>query len=227
MLVKNWMTRPVVTIDINESMYDAIKLTKKHAIKMLPVLKKNQLVGIITDRDLKKSSASDATTLEVHELLEVVSNIKIADIMTKDPVTVPLNFTVEETAKVLMDKKISGVPVLDDNEDVAGIITQSDIFKALISLTGICDDCIQFAFRLEDRSGSIKEVADIIRNFGGRMTSILSTYENVPAGYRNVYIRFHGFDADKVPEITAAFKKHATILYMVYPSRNKREIFEE
>ena len=140
MLAKNWMTKPVVTIDLNESMYDAIKLTKKHDIKMIPVLKKNQLAGIITDRDLKKASASDATTLEMHELLEVLSNIKIADIMTKDPITVPLNFTVEETARVLLDKKISGVPVLDDNGDVAGIITQSDIFKVLISLTGICDE---------------------------------------------------------------------------------------
>jgi len=227
MLVKKWMTKPVVTIDLNESMYDAIKLTKKHDIKMIPVLKKNQLAGIITDRDLKKASASDATTLEMHELLEVLSNIKIADIMTKDPITVPLNFTVEETARVLLDKKISGVPVLDDNGDVAGIITQRDIFKVLISLTGICDECIQFAFRLEDRSGSIKEIADIIRNYGKRMTSILSTYENMSKGYRNVYIRFYGLDSGKVPEITAAFKKHATILYMVDTSRNRREIFEE
>src|SRR5210317_259382 len=98
MLVSNWMSKDVITIDVNDSMHDAIKLMKQNDIRMLPVVKKGKLVGIVTDRDLKRASASDATTLDVHELLYLVSKIKVGNIMTKDPITVPQNFTVEKTA---------------------------------------------------------------------------------------------------------------------------------
>ena len=80
MLVKNWMSKNVVVIDVNDSMQDAMRLLKEHRIRMLPVLKKNRLVGIVTDRDLKKASASDATTLEIHELLYLLTKIKVKDI---------------------------------------------------------------------------------------------------------------------------------------------------
>ncbi len=89
MLVSNWMSKNVVTVDVEDSMHDAVKLMKENEIRMLPVLKKGKLVGIITDRDLKRSAASDATMLDVHELLYLVSKIKVRNIMTKDPITVP------------------------------------------------------------------------------------------------------------------------------------------
>ena len=84
MLVKNWMSKNAITANINDSMQDAMKYLKEHDIHMLPVMKKGKLVGIITDRDLKKASASDATTLEVHELLYLLMKIKVKDIMTRD-----------------------------------------------------------------------------------------------------------------------------------------------
>jgi len=137
MLVKYWMSRNVVTIDANDSMQDAMKLLKEHDIRMLPVMKNGKLVGIVTDRDLKRASASDATSLEIHELLYLVTKIKVKDIMTKDPITVPPDYTAEETAQVLLDGKISGAPVVDDGGQVVGTITQTDLFRVLISLTGI------------------------------------------------------------------------------------------
>ena len=66
MLAKNWMSKPAVTIDGNDSMKDAIKSLKDHSINMLPVMEKGKLVGIVTDRDIKRASASDATSLEIH-----------------------------------------------------------------------------------------------------------------------------------------------------------------
>ena len=62
MLVSNWMSKNVITIDVDDSMQDAMKLMKEKDIRMLPVLKKGKLVGVVTDRDLKRASASDATT---------------------------------------------------------------------------------------------------------------------------------------------------------------------
>jgi acetoin utilization protein AcuB len=225
MLVKDWMSREVITIEEDDSMQEALKLLKEHAIRMLPVMKKGKLVGIVTDRDLKKASPSDATTLEVHELLYLLTQIKVKEIMTRDPITVPPDYTVEETAQVLLENKISGAPVMDKTGKVIGTITQTDLFRVLISLTGVASGGIQFGFYLEDKPGSIKEVADIIRQYGGRMVSILTSYGGVADGYRNVFIRMHSVERSKIQSLKDKLSEKATLLYMIDQRQNKREIF--
>jgi acetoin utilization protein AcuB len=227
MLVKYWMSPQVFSIDADASMQDAVNLMKKYTIRMLPVTRKEKLVGVLTDRDLKRASASDATTLEIHELLYLLSKIKVKDIMSKNPITVSPDLTVEETAETLLKNKISGAPVLDDRGKIVGVITQSDIFKVLIALTGVGNSGIQFAFKLEDRPGSIKEIADVIRSVGGRMVSILTSYENVEKGFRKVYIRMHSIDRQKLASLKDRLQKMATLLYMVDHRQNRREIFVE
>ncbi|MBW1978715.1 MAG: CBS domain-containing protein [Deltaproteobacteria bacterium] len=225
MLVKNWMSSKVITVDAEDFMQKAIRLLKENDIRRLPVMKKDQLVGIVTDRDLKRASASDATALEIHELLYLIDKIKVSEVMSKDPISVPPDFTIEETAEVLLNNKISGVPVINHDGKIVGIITQTDLFRALISLTGIGKRGIQFAFQLEDRPGSIKEVADIIRKYGGRMVSILSTYEGVPAGERKVYIRMYDIDRTLLPKLKEELRKEAKVLYMVDHRENRRELY--
>jgi acetoin utilization protein AcuB len=225
MLVENWMNPKVITADVNDSMLDASKILKEHGIRHLPILREGKLVGIITDRDLKRASPSDATTLEVHELLYIIAKIKVGEIMTKNPITVPYNYTVEEAAEILLKHRISGMPVVDKEGRVVGTITQADIFKLLISLTGIGKRGIQFAFELEDRPGSIKEVADILRKYGGRMSSILGHYEKAPEGYRHVYIRAYDINRDKLGELKKELLAAARVLYMIDHRENKREIY--
>ena len=96
MLAKNWMSKNVITIGANESLLDAIKLLQQNDIGRLPVMKKGKLVGIVTDRDVKSASASNAGSLEVHELLYHLSTLKIEKIMTKHPITVPPDLTIDE-----------------------------------------------------------------------------------------------------------------------------------
>ncbi len=225
MLVKNWMNKEVSPVSVEDSMADAIALMKKNDAQMLPVMKGSKLVGIITDRDLKKASASDATTLEVHELLYLLSKLKIKAIMSKNPITVPLDFTVEEAAEVLLLNKISGAPVVDHEGRVVGTIDKEALFKVLISLTGIEKRGVEFAFQVEDRPGSIKEVADVIRKYGGRMASILTAYEGAPEGYRKVYIRMYNVDRPKLPQIKQELADIAPMLYMVDHRENRREIY--
>jgi acetoin utilization protein AcuB len=225
LLVENWMNPKVVTVDADDSMLDATKLMKEHGIRRLPVLEKGKLVGIVTDRDLKRASPSDATTLEAHEILYLIANIKVREIMSKNPITVPWNYTVEEAAEILLQAKISGMPVMDKDGKVIGMITQTDLFKVFISLTGVGKRGIQFAFLLEDRAGSIKEVADVIRAHGGRMASILSSYEKAPEGHRYVYIRMYGVRREDMPQLKEDLKKKGKMLYIVDSRENKREIF--
>jgi len=225
MLVRNWMSQNVVSVDGNDSLVDATKKLKENDIRMLPVTRKGKLVGIITDRDIKRASASDANTLDIHELLYLISKIKVKDIMTRDPITVPPDYTVEEIADLLLVNKISGVPVVDGRDRISGIITQHDVFKAIISLTGLKSRGIQFAVQIEDRPGSIKEVADILRRYGGRMASILSSYDRIQKGYRKAYIRMYEIDRLRLPQLEEELKENATLLYMVDLRENKREVY--
>ncbi|MCF8061314.1 MAG: CBS and ACT domain-containing protein [Deltaproteobacteria bacterium] len=225
MLVKNWMNRNIITVDANESMLDAINLLKKHDMLTLPVMRNGELVGVVTDRDLKRASASDATTLEVHELMYILSKIKVKEIMSRPPVTVPFDYTLEETAEILLNNKISGVPVVDHAGQVVGTISQNELFRAMLSVTGLKKRGVQFAFELEDSPGSIKEVADVIREYGGRIASILSSYERAPEGRRNVYLRMYGVDREKLDELVAKLKKKAKVLYMVDHREDRREIY--
>lgn len=226
MLVQYWMNKKVITIDAGDSMLDVTKILKERDIRHLPVLQKGKLVGIVTDRDLKKASPSEATTLEVHELLYLLANIKVEEIMTKDPVTVPPYYTVEEAAEILLSKKISGLPVVDDNGNVVGTITQTDIFKVLLALTGIGKRGIQFGLLIEDRPAATKEIGDVIRSHGGRIASLLSSYERAPEGYKNVFVRAYQIDRDKIELIKEGLGKASKkLLYVIDHRENKREIF--
>jgi len=226
MLVKNWMSKEIVTVNADDSMQNAIYMLKEQNIKILPVMDDANLVGIITDRDLKKASPSDATTLDMHELLFLISKIKVRDLMKKPVYTARPDDTVEEAAAILLEKKISGLPVLDKNNRLVGIITRSDIFRVLLSLSGLGRKGIQFAIRIKDMPGIIKEVRELIHEYGGRTASILSSSDNAPEGYLNFYFRIYQIDRQKLPSLLDKIREKGTLLYMVDHRENKRTIYE-
>jgi acetoin utilization protein AcuB len=220
------MSKKIITVDVNDSMYHASKLLKENNIRGLPVMKNGNLVGVVTDRDLKRASASDANTLDIHELLFLIEKIKVKKVMTKDPITIPLDYTIEEAASVLLDNKLTGAPVVDNEGELVGVITQTDIFRVLVSFTGVKKGGIQFGFLLEDRPGSIKEVADIMRKYGCRIISIMGTSDG-QAGYRHVYIRACDCDQEKVEKLKEGLKAKANMLYMVDHVEKKKEVYQE
>jgi acetoin utilization protein AcuB len=225
MLIRNFMTKNVITIEDEESMPKAIQLLKQHKINMMPVTHQGKLVGVITDRDLKQASPSEATDLETHELKYLLNKIKMKDIMTRQVITVPPDYTIEEAAEILMNHDISGAPVVNEQGQMEGIITSTDLYKALIALSGLGRRGIQFAFQIEDRPGSIKELTDIIRTAGGRIASIMSSYDRVREGWRNVFIRSYGLNREILPQLMKDLQNQATMLYMVDHKENKRQIF--
>ncbi len=225
MLIQNFMTKDVITIAPDDSMQKAIQVLQSHKINMAPVVDGGKIVGVISDRDLKKASPSDATDLDKHELKYLLSKIKVKDIMTKKVITVPSDFTIEEAAEVLLDNDISGAPVLNAQGELVGIITNSDLYRALISLSGLGRRGVQFAFQVEDRPGSIKELTDIIRQSGARLASIMSSYDRVPEGWRQVFIRVYDVDRARLPQLIQDLQQRAQMLYMVDHKENRREIF--
>lgn len=214
MLVREWMASDVITVDENTSMMKALHIMKENNIRRLPVMARGALVGIISDRDLKEASPSKATTLDVHELYYLLAEIKVKEIMTKNPVTIHADETVERAAVVMLEHKVSGLPVINKNNEMVGIITQSDVFRAFVNITGIYKGGVQFAFSLDDRPGSIKEVADTIRECGGRIVSILSSTDMVAEGTRNVYIRIRDMQPEALRAMEERLRQKFKVLYV-------------
>ena len=213
MLVKKWMSKDVVTVRPNDTVIKAQILLKKANIKRLPVLEKKSLVGIVSYWDLKRMLLPSET-------------LKVENVMTKNPVTVPWDYTIGETAEILLKRHISCVPVVDSNGHVIGIITKGDLFRVLVPLTGVGEKGIQIALMVDDRTGSIKEIIDIIRTNGGRLMSVLTSYDEAPKAYLKVYIRMYGIDRNKLPKLREAISEKASVIYFVDYRHNKRDIYE-
>ena len=114
---------------------------------------------------------------------------------------------------------------MDAKGRMVGMISQNDLFNALMSLTGVKRRGIHLAFEVEDRPGSIKDLADIIRRYGGRMASILSSYDRAPQGFRHVYIRAYQVDRDKIGAMLEELQSNAKLRYLVDHREKRREIF--
>lgn len=133
-LVKNWMTTRVMSADRQMPILRAHKLMRMNGIRRLPIVNRHgKLIGIVTRSDIRQAEPSGATTLNVWEINYLLSQLKVNDIMTKEPLTVTPDDSLRTAAKLLHEHKIGALPVVDEQHKPVGIITESDIFRALIS----------------------------------------------------------------------------------------------
>jgi len=225
MLVKNWMSKNVVAIDADDSVREAEGLLVYHEVRMIPVMEGGMLIGVISDRDIKKASVPESVPSDLATV--TLSAVKVKTAMTKGAITVTPDHTVEEAAELLIVNKISGVPVVSPENKVIGVITQSDLFRAMISLTGTGKHGVQFAFYVKDEPGCIRKITDTIRDYGGRIASILATHERCAKGYRRIYVRVYNIDQPSLERLKEVLKEKSTIIYIVDHSKKTREIFEE
>jgi acetoin utilization protein AcuB len=225
MLVRDWMTSDVKTINSDAGIQDAINMMIELGVKMLPVMESDKLVGILTDRDVKHACPSDASLLDFQSIMYQVSRIQVSQIMTPNPITLHPDLTIEEAAEILLQNNISGGPVIDDAGKLIGIVVTDDLFRAMIALTGLKRKGVAFGFQAPDKAGSIKEVTDVIRKNGGRLVSIATTYETAPEGFRNVYVRAFGMTIDTICQLENELRDKAKFLYVVDNETNQRKIF--
>lgn len=191
MYVSDWMTKKVFTLTPDDYLSDAIALMKERCVRHVPVMKGGKLRGIVSDRDIKEYSPSKATTLDIYELHYILAKTKVKEVMHAGVLTTTSDTPVEEAAMIMLDDNVGCLPVVDNGE-LAGIISDKDIFRALVDITGVRHSGNRICVTIEDRAGSIKDVADIIRRYGYRLQGILTSYEGVRAGYRKVVIRTRG-----------------------------------
>jgi acetoin utilization protein AcuB len=212
MLVKDWMSKNLITVKATDSVIKAQILLNEHNISRLLVMQEGDLVGIITDKDIRRLSTPSET-------------LRVKNIMTPNPLTVPWNYTIGEAAEILLEHNISGVPVLGHHGKVSGIITKGDLFRVLVPLTGVGSRGIQLSLFCTDRRGAIKEVTDIIRESGGRIMSVLTSYNDAPKGSVKLYLRMYGLDRKKLETLKQKLKEKTTLLYIVDRRKNTREFY--
>jgi acetoin utilization protein AcuB len=161
----------------------------------MPIMDGEKLVGIVSDRDLKEAAPSKATSLDIWELHYLMSRIIIKDIMTKNPLTISPNATIEKAAIIMHDHKIGGLPVIYDNK-LIGIITEQDIFGALIAITGARKTAHRLTVTIPDDTGTVKDLCELMRNYSFKCVSILTSQMDVEEGFRQVLIRFQANEED-------------------------------
>jgi acetoin utilization protein AcuB len=218
MQVQNWMTSDVITVDPETSIVKVSQILKENKIKRLPVLKDGKLLGMITDEDVKEASPSMATTLTAEELYHLLAETKAKDIMKSNPTTIRPDQTVEVAALKMLEHKVTGIPVITEKGELVGIISQGDVFRVLTSITGIYQGGAQIAFNLEDRAGSIREVADVIRKYRAKIISILSVIETADEGYRHVFIRVKEISEQNLQKMIQELRKKFMLLYVTKDS---------
>lgn len=128
-LVKDWMTTDVMVVQSDTRLPQAKRLMCDHSIRHLPVVDDDKLVGILTWGDVREASASDSTTLSIYELNTLLDELPVGRIMTRNPITVCPLTTITRAAHLMFQHKIGGLPVIDHDDRLIGIITESDIFK--------------------------------------------------------------------------------------------------
>ena len=166
MIIERRMTRNPVTATPEMSVADASALMKREKVHRLPVLdKEHHLVGIISEKDILYASPSPVSTLSIHEMAYLLSQLTVKKLMTHDVITISKETTVEEAARLMVDQDLSSLPVVE-NDKLIGIVSKSDLFKILLELFGARHYGVRMSFLVEDKPGAIAAISNELSKHG-------------------------------------------------------------
>lgn len=172
MYVREYMTPNPVTITPDVSVPQALRIMRDNKVRRLPVLDgKGKLVGIVSDKDLLHASPSPATSLAVWEMHELLAKLKVEKVMARDVVTVSEDLPLEEAARIMVDRRIGGLPVMRE-QTLAGIITETDLFKVLLELLGGRRSGMRVTVSVAGAKGTLAKVANAVFNAGGDIVGL-------------------------------------------------------
>lgn len=184
MLVRDRLTAPVVTVTPENSLTAALTLMRERAIRRLPVVDGGTVVGIVTRTDLMRALPSPATTLSRWEIPALLARAQVREIMTHPVHVIAPDVPLEEAATLLRDHKIGALPVVQGGV-LVGIITESDVFDASISLLGARLPSYRITIDIDDRDSALPDITAAVRMLGLRLHS-LASYPGAPGRLRVV-----------------------------------------
>jgi acetoin utilization protein AcuB len=214
MLIKDWMATKILTIDENTSVMRATRMMKENKVRRLPVLSHGKLVGMITDRDLKEASPAKTNSLDIHELHYLLAEMRVKDVMTPKLVSLDYKETLEKAAIIMLENKISGLPIMDEDENLIGLLSETDVMRGFIHATGIADGTIHYILDVPDKAGATTRVIDICREHGARVISILTSYEDAGEGMKRVALRI-ACPEDQVVSLNKELAEAGELIYHI------------
>jgi acetoin utilization protein AcuB len=183
------MHTDLVTVQPDLSFVKAAKLTKEKQIDHLLVVDaQGKLLGIVSDRDLKQSWASPATSLSAHELNYLLDQLTVGMIMAKKLITVTPEMTIERAAQTMRENRINALPVMKANK-LVGLITSRDVMDILLDAIGISSDSFRFTILAKDRIGFVAEVARLLNEAEISIRSIMAWPEKAHPGTYHIVLR--------------------------------------
>lgn len=193
MLVGERMTSPALTIGPEMGVQDALALMHRDHVRRFPVVdSRGNLVGIISEKDLLNATPSDATTLSVWEINYLLSKLTVEKIMTKNVITITRDTPLEEAARIMADKKIGGLPVVEGLK-VVGIVTETDIFKLFTEILGARVHGIRLTVQVIDEPGGLYKLTGAISGTGANIIS-LTTFQSGTTGTGVITVKVTGVD---------------------------------
>jgi acetoin utilization protein AcuB len=166
------MTHNPVTVRPDTSLHDALKIMRDNKVRRLPVLDEHgKLVGIVSEKDLLYASPSPATSLSVWEINYLTAKITVRDLMTTDVVTICEDCPMEEAARIMVDSKIGGLPVMRDQK-LVGIVTETDLFKIFLELLGAREQGCRFTLLVPEKRGMLAAITQRIAEMGGNIVAL-------------------------------------------------------
>jgi acetoin utilization protein AcuB len=180
-------------------MNDAVALMRREHIRRLPVVdKRGKLIGIITEANLDKASPSEATSLSVWEMRDLISRVKVEKIMTREVITIEEDTPIEEAARIMADNNVSGLPVMHGDQ-LVGMITETDLFKVFLDMFGARYPGVRISVEVSREPGQIAKIARAIYELGGDIVS-LGTASGESARTGQITIKVDGIEKNKLVE---------------------------
>jgi len=200
MKVKYWMTKDPISVSPETLAVEAQKIMKENRIRRLPVVDKGKLVGIVTFRNLIEAAPSSANSLSIHELNYLIMKIKVKDLMKKNVITVSPEDTAIDAIVRGVEKGIGGFPVVDEEGRLVGIITETQIARAMLQLFGTEDrNEIITLENVDLQPGSFGKIVNLVEKLGinimsmfslpRRTTDLLRVYIRIKSGQREEAIQ--------------------------------------
>jgi acetoin utilization protein AcuB len=172
MLVRERMSSKPATVTADMPITEALRLLRDRQVRRLPVLDaQGNLIGIVSEKDLLYASPSPATSLSIYEMHYLLARLQVREVMATEVITVEPDVPVEEAARIMVDHKIGGLPVMEAGRMV-GIITQTDIFEVFLELFGARQRGLRLMVEIPERKGEMARITTAIAALGGNILAL-------------------------------------------------------
>ena len=186
MLVRDIMQTHPVSATLETRLPHLLRLLQRRGFRHVPILDAGKLVGIVSDRDIKQSMASAASMTEGRERARLLDELTAGQIMARAVVTIGPVSAVEEAARLMATRKISALPVTEEDR-LVGIVTETDVLQLFVRALGVLEPSSRLDVIVSDRAAGLGEIARIVEETGSRISSVMTL--ETPTGEREVVLR--------------------------------------